>query len=99
MNSFRPARIYTRAFRRPIDPRVRAHMHLGFSARVYVYVCANTFYSRWESRATAHNYSYAIHQLVFMVKACVLAAGYVYMRAHTVKRRPRTRRKGWLGGW
>lgn len=39
----------------------------------------NTFYSRREShrRATAHNYSYAIHQLAFMVKACVLTARYV----------------------
>lgn len=33
-------------------------------------------------RATVHNYSYAIHQLVFMVKACVLTARYVHKQAH-----------------
>lgn len=75
------------------DPRVRAHIRATYIRSCAVELdcaCMDAFYSRREShcRSTAHNYSYAIHQLVFMVKACVLTARYVYLHAHTYKRRP-----------
>lgn len=70
------------------DPRVRAHTRATYIRSCAVELdcaCMDAFYSRREShcRSTAHNYSYAIHQLVFMVKACVLTARYVYLHAHT----------------
>lgn len=72
----RPTHVCARTY----APRTYAHAPWSWIVRAWTRF---TVAGESHCRSTAHNYSYAIHQLVFMVKACVLTARYVYLHAHT----------------